>query len=198
MASCDWRRAAARGQGVRKTCPVTCRSEIDGVPFQRRELSSRRGRRVRRHTKGRRVHTETAATTRAGRLTHLQVFLMELAGLEPATSWVRFGRAPRSNNRDLQELWWPAAGVVPPRMPTNCRRLPRVCPRRRRFGGKHPHRGRGSPPAIPAGTSRTQRMRLPRRARAWPSGSCRFVFRGRPSSPASVGLAGVIPAAGSP
>jgi hypothetical protein len=27
---------------------------------------------------------------------------MELAGLEPATSWVRFGRAPRSNRAHLQ------------------------------------------------------------------------------------------------
>ena len=30
---------------------------------------------------------------------------MELAGLEPATSWVRFGLASHSNDRDLQGFW---------------------------------------------------------------------------------------------
>jgi hypothetical protein len=29
---------------------------------------------------------------------------MELAGLEPATSWVRFGRPNRSNSADLQDI----------------------------------------------------------------------------------------------
>jgi hypothetical protein len=35
---------------------------------------------------------------------HLQGFLMELAGLEPATSWVRFGRPMNSNYADLQGI----------------------------------------------------------------------------------------------
>jgi hypothetical protein len=32
----------------------------------------------------------------------LQGFVMELARLEPATSWVRFGHAPNSNHLDFQ------------------------------------------------------------------------------------------------
>jgi hypothetical protein len=41
---------------------------------------------------------------RGDKAVRMQGFLrMELAGLEPATSGVRFGRAPHSNHTDLQD-----------------------------------------------------------------------------------------------
>ena len=61
---------------------------------------------------------------------------MELAGLEPATSWVRFGRALDSNSTDLQGFRSGLAGHGPVRMRSDHRRLPGVCPPKRRFGGK--------------------------------------------------------------
>ena len=36
--------------------------------------------------------------------TYLQGLLMELAGLEPAASWVRFGRPLRANSANLQGI----------------------------------------------------------------------------------------------
>jgi hypothetical protein len=63
---------------------------------------------------------------------------MELAGLEPATSWVRC--APRSNHVDLQGFRPAPAGFGPAGMPGDCRRLLGVCPRKRRFGGKRRRR----------------------------------------------------------
>jgi hypothetical protein len=42
---------------------------------------------------------------------------MELAGLEPETSWVRFGRAPDSNHVDLQGFRPAPAGFGPPECP---------------------------------------------------------------------------------
>jgi hypothetical protein len=63
---------------------------------------------------------------------------MELAGLEPATSWVRLGLASHSSHRDLQGFWSALAEVSPVGIPTDCRRLPGVCPPKRRFGGKGP------------------------------------------------------------
>ena len=42
---------------------------------------------------------------------------MELAGLEPATSWVRFGRAPDSNHVDLQAFGQHPPGSARPECP---------------------------------------------------------------------------------
>jgi hypothetical protein len=89
---------------------------------------------------------------------------MELAGLDPATSWVRFGRAPCSNSADLQEFRRASAEVSPLRMFAGCGRLPGVCPRKRRFGGKRP-RGNRTPHPPPALTTPTSsRLSLPGQA----------------------------------
>jgi hypothetical protein len=48
---------------------------------------------------------------------------MELAGLEPATSWVRFGRPKRSNARDLQGFSRGRACLGPLPIPNVCRRV---------------------------------------------------------------------------
>jgi hypothetical protein len=50
------------------------------------------------------------------------------------------GRAPGSNHVDLQGFRLAPAGFGPARMPGDCRRLPGVCPRKRRFGGKRRRR----------------------------------------------------------
>ena len=67
-----------------------------------------------------------------------RVLGVELGGLEPATSWVRFGLASHSNHDDLQGVWSALAEVSPIGIPTDCRRLPGVCPPKRGFGGKCP------------------------------------------------------------
>jgi hypothetical protein len=65
---------------------------------------------------------------------------MELAGLEPAASWVRFGRALCSKSANLQGFRWALTERGAVRMPADCRRLPGVCPRKPPFGGKPPRR----------------------------------------------------------
>jgi hypothetical protein len=59
---------------------------------------------------------------------------MELAGLEPATSWVRFGRPDRSNSAALQGIWRPTArrGLFP--ITGVCRRFTAVKATVRRCG----------------------------------------------------------------
>jgi hypothetical protein len=63
---------------------------------------------------------------------------MELAGLEPATSWVRFGRALCSNCADLQGFLQPVARDSSVRMRTDYRRLPGVCPSKTALRGQRP------------------------------------------------------------
>jgi hypothetical protein len=50
-------------------------------------------------------------------------FMMELAGLEPAASWVRFGRPHCSNSADLQDIWLATARGRPFRITYICRRF---------------------------------------------------------------------------
>jgi hypothetical protein len=71
---------------------------------------------------------------------------MELARLEPATSWVRFGRAPRANHADLQGFWPAATQLRPGQMPLDWRGLAGVYENRR--SGANP-RGADRPASRP-------------------------------------------------
>jgi hypothetical protein len=80
---------------------------------------------------------------------------MELAGLEPATSWVRFGRSDRSNSAALQGISRAKArrGLLP--ITYVCRRFtgveatrPRLWPKRRRAAVRDARKGRGHASAL--------------------------------------------------
>ena len=73
---------------------------------------SRGGKRIdRRPVLSEAASWELRAGSRQTFLLQFAGILMELAGLEPAASWVRFGRAPPSNYADLQGLSAPIAQI---------------------------------------------------------------------------------------
>jgi hypothetical protein len=104
---------------------------------------------------------------------------MELAGLEPATSWVRFGRARRSNHGDLQVFWLSTREASPPGIPTDCRRSPGVCPPNGVSGAKAlagVSRLSSSPPDLTSWQGSPQRRRCC--SSTWLSGKGGAVRRG--------------------
>jgi hypothetical protein len=73
---------------------------------------------------------------------------MELAGLEPATSWVRFGRAPHSNHANLQGFRPALAGSAG----QNARQMSAITgslPPENAASGANAHAEMEGPPAVP-------------------------------------------------